>query len=39
MIEVLIVFLAANEKKESDKKIKTRHQREIDKTVLLLETR
>ena len=39
MIAVLIVFLAANEKKESDEKnIKTGQQQDRDETVLLLAT-
>ena len=40
MIAVLIVFLAVNEKKESDENnIKTRQQIDRDKIVLLLATR
>ena len=39
MIAVLIVFLAANKKKESDEKnTKTRQQRDIDEKLLLLAT-
>ena len=40
MIVVLIAFIAANERKESDKKhIKTRQRQDRDKIVLLLATR